>query len=100
MSLTPRHVALLLYAVAGAATIVFAPAAAADPDIDTESASAVIEELQEQGYTVEINGVPSGDTSLLTNCTVTEIHNPGNTSPSPPETTTVFVDIACPIQRG
>jgi hypothetical protein len=100
MSLASRGLALLIYAAAGVAAIALVPSAAADPDIHTESATAVIADLQKQGYTVEINGVPSGDTSLLTNCTVTEIHNPGNATPDPAVTTTVYVDVACPIQRG
>jgi hypothetical protein len=71
----------------------------ADPDIDTESASAVIQELQEQGYVVNVNGVPSGNTALLTTCKVTTIHDSDDTSPSPTGTTTISVDVACPIQR-
>ena len=49
----------------GIATIALASPSAADPDIDSESAAAVIEQLQEQGYAVEVNGAPAGDTSLL-----------------------------------
>lgn len=97
MSSAPRRLALLVCSAAGATAIVLIPSAAADPEIDTESAAAVIEVLREQGYDVEINGVPSGDTALLTNCTVTAIHHPGDAIP---ETTTVRVDIACPIRRG
>lgn len=104
MSPAPRHLARLVhgvvYGAVGATAILLVPSAGADPDIDTESASAVIEELQEQGYTVEINGVPSGDTTLLTNCTVTAIHNAGETAPGPTGTTNIYVDVACPIQRG
>ena len=58
-----------------------------------------IEELQEQGYVVDVNGVPSGNTALLTTCTVTSIQNPGTATPNQPGTTTVSVDVACPIQR-
>ncbi len=93
MSLTTQRLASLFYAALGVAAVVVAPVAAADPDIDSESAAAVIDELQEQGYTVEINGVPSGDTALLTSCTVTAIHDSDTAA-------TVFVDVACPIQRG
>lgn len=100
MSLAPRRLALLCCVAACATAIVLVPSAMADPDIDTESATAVIEGLQEQGYTVEINGVPNGDTTLLTNCKVTSIHNPGDATPDPTSTTTVYVDVACPIQRG
>lgn len=97
MSFATRHLAPVL-AVLAVATA-FAHSATADPDIDTESASAVIEELQEQGYTVAVNGVPSGNTALLTTCTVTSIHNPGPAAPSPAGTATISVDVACPIQR-
>ena len=100
MSLAPRRLALLSWAGLCAATTILAPAAAADPDIDSESATAVIQELQEQGYAVDINGVPSGDAALLTSCRVTAIHNPGNAAPNPAGDTRIAVDVACPIQRG
>lgn len=100
MPSTPRHFAPLMVFLGVAATAVLTPMATADPDIDGESAAAVIEELQDQGYVVKINGVPSGDTTLLTTCKVTTIHNSGNPSPDPTSTTTVSVDIACPISRG
>jgi hypothetical protein len=92
-----RHLAPAFAVLAFAMTVTHT--ATADPDIDTESASAVIEELQEQGYVVDVNGVPSGNTALLTTCTVTAIHNPGDTPPSQTGTTTISVDVGCPIQR-
>jgi hypothetical protein len=49
---------------------------------------------------VTINGVPSGDTALLTTCVVTEIHDADTPTPDPTATTPVSVDVACPIQRG
>jgi hypothetical protein len=97
MSFATRHLAPAL-AVLAVATA-FAHSATADPDIDTESAATVIEDLQEQGYVVGVNGVPSGNTALLTTCTVTKIHNPGPAAPSSDGTSTVSVDVACPIQR-
>lgn len=100
MSHVPRHYATLLVAVGGAVTIGLAPSVVADPDIDSESATAVIDELQEQGYAVEVNGAPAGDISLLTSCTVTSIHNPGDPTPDPSTTTTIFVDVACPMSHG
>ena len=99
MSFAPRFgVALAVAAMAGA--IGLAPCATADPDIDGESAAAVIEQLQEEGFAVTINGVPSGDTALLTTCVVTEIHDADTPTPDPTATTPVSVDVACPIQRG
>jgi hypothetical protein len=99
MSLAPRRFVLLL-AIGGIVAATLAPVAAADPDIDTESAAAVIEELREEGYAVEVNGVSSGNTSLLTTCTVTQIHNPGDPTTDPTNTTTIYVDVACPISHG
>ena len=100
MSLASRRYATLVAVVGGAVTIAVAAPVAADPDIDSESAAAVIDELQEQGYSVEVNGAPAGDTSLLTTCTVTSIHNPGDPTPDPTTTTTVSVDVACPISHA
>jgi hypothetical protein len=100
MSLALRRFVALLVAFGGAAAVVLVPAAAADPDIDTESAAAVIEQLQEEGYAVEVNGVSSGNTALLASCTVTQIHNPGGPTTDPTTTTTVHVDVACPISHG
>jgi hypothetical protein len=97
MSFTSRHLAPVLAVLAFATA--FAHSAGADPDIDSESAAAVIQELQEQGYVVNVNGVPSGNTSLLTTCSVTTIDNPGDAAPSPAGTTAISVDVACPIQR-
>lgn len=96
MSFAARRVAPILIGAA----IVLAPPAAADPDIDSESASAVIQQLQEQGYTVQVNGAPAGDVSLLSTCEVTSIHNPGIPAPDPTATTDVYVDVACPITHG
>jgi hypothetical protein len=102
MSFPTRHLAPVLAVLAATMTftqMTFTHSAAADPDIDTESAAAVIEELQEQGYVVNVNGVPSGNTALLTTCKVTTINNPTTAAPSPAGTTTISVDVACPIQR-
>ncbi|MCW2552227.1 MAG: hypothetical protein JWR13_1551 [Mycobacterium sp.] len=99
MSLVPRLVASLL-AVGGATAVVAASLANADPDIDGESAAAVINQLQQQGYAVNVNGAPAGDTSLLTTCTVTSIHNPADPTPDPTTTTTIYVDVACPLTHG
>jgi hypothetical protein len=98
MSYAPRFGMVLAAAMAGA--IGLAPCATADPDIDSESAASVIEQLREEGFAVTVNGVPSGDTALLTTCVVTAIHDSDAPSTDPSATTPVSVDVACPIQRG
>ncbi|TPG33202.1 hypothetical protein [Mycolicibacterium hodleri] len=100
MSLVPRLLASVLVAAGGFTAVGLAAPGAADPDIDGESAAAVIDQLQEQGYAVNVNGAPAGDTSMLTTCTVTSIHNPGDPTPDPTSTTTIFVDVACPLTHG
>ena len=99
MSFAPRRWTLLI-AAGSVAAVALAPFAAADPDIDTESAAAVIEELRQEGYVVEVNGDSSDDVALLTSCTVTQIHHPDDPTPDPTTTTTVSVDVACPISHG
>ena len=100
MSLAPRGYVALLIAVGGTAAVALASSAAAAPVTTDKSAAAVIEQLQKEGYTVVVKGVSSGDTTLLTSCKVTQIHNPGNRKPDPTTTTTVYVDVACPISHG
>ena len=100
MAFAARRVAPPVVAFAGAVAMMLAPPAASDPDIDTESAAAVIQELQEQGYAVHVNGAPAGDVSLLSTCTVTSIANPGDPTPDPTTTTVVDVAVACPISHG
>ena len=60
MPLLTRVLASAIAVVGGIATIAVAAPSAADPDIDGESAAAVIDELQEQGYSVMVNGAPAG----------------------------------------
>jgi hypothetical protein len=100
MPFPTRVLASTMAAVGGLATIALAAPSAADPDIDSESAAAVIDELREQGYSVMVNGAPAGDTSLLETCRVTSIHNPGDPTPDPTTTTAIFVDVSCPITHG
>lgn len=83
-----------------AAMVLCAPVAATDPDIDTESAAEVVTELREQGYDVEVKGVAAENTALLATCKVTAIHNPGDPTSDPTATTTIYVDVACPIQHS
>lgn len=84
--------------------VVMAPAvtstATADPDIDTESAASVIDDLKEQGYDVRIDGVSGDNTDLLAGCRVTSIRDSGQPSTDPTKTTLLNVSIACPIQHG
>ena len=99
MPFPTRVLASALAVLGGVATIALAAPSAADPDIDGESAAAVIDELQEQGYGVMVNGAPAGDTSLLETCRVTSIHNPGDPTADPTTTTPIYVDVSCPITR-
>jgi uncharacterized membrane protein len=96
MSYAPRLVAPLAAALAVATTL--APTAMSDPN--TDSASDVIAQLKEQGYAVEVKGVPSGDTGLLASCIVTSIRNSGVPTPDPTTTTTVYLEVACPIHHS
>lgn len=98
MAFTLRLAASSLAALA--AVTALAPLAAADPDIDGESASSVISQLQEQGYTVSVDGVPSGDATKLTACVVTKINGGGGVQADPTTTSPVSVEVACPITRG
>ena len=77
-----------------------APSAGADPDIATESAASVIEDLKEQGYDVRVDGISGDSTDMLTSCRVVSIKDSGEDSPDPTKTTTVYVSIACPIQHS
>jgi hypothetical protein len=75
--------------------------AVAEPD--DQSAAAVIQQLRDQGYAVEVKGVSSQSTGLLTGCTVTSIDKPvlplADPNASPRATGTVYVQVACPIHR-
>jgi hypothetical protein len=101
MARAPR---LLTALVLGGAVLGLAPCAGADPQAANSSADSVIDQLQKQGFAVEVNGGPVGDVSMLTTCTVTSIHHPGGPMPAPmttPMTTgTVNVEVACPLVHG
>ena len=94
-----RCIALLVPSTGAAALLALAPIAAADPvwpSAGDRSASATIEDLEAQGYNVQINWVNGGSIQPLSQCSVPAIHNP-NRSGEPPETfTTVYVDVSCP----
>ena len=92
-------VAILVPTTGAAVLLALAPIAAADPvwpSAGDQSASATIEDLEAQGYNVQINWVSGNITQPLSQCSVSAIHNP-NRSGGPPETfTTVYVDVSCP----
>ena len=87
---------LAIFGAGCAAALILASAAAAD-DYDTEgSASDVINNLQAEGYLVNINWTNGFDTKPLELCWVTGINNPGNIKPGGPTAATVYVDVQCP----
>jgi hypothetical protein len=94
-----RSVAAVLLATGVTALFALAPIAVADPvwpSAGDQSASATIEDLEAQGYNVQINWVNGNITQPLSQCSVSAIHHP-NRSAEPPETfTTVYVDVSCP----
>ena len=85
-----------------AASLPCAPAAAAEPVwpvAGAESASATIEDLQAQGYDVQINWVSGVSSVPLSQCKVTAIHNPDHSGEPPTSFTTVYVDVSCPNEH-
>ena len=95
----PKWVAPALLAVGAAASIAVAPVAVAepvDPVAGSESARAVIDELRDQGYNVEINWVSGVSSMPLSRCAVTGINNPDHSAGPPTTFTTVYVDVSCP----
>ncbi|HYO05066.1 MAG TPA: hypothetical protein VET27_25670 [Mycobacterium sp.] len=74
------------------------PLAAADPSSsgNGRAASAIIDDLQAQGYNVQINWVNGFDTKPLSQCWVTGVNNPGNMAPTDGTFVTVYVDVVCP----
>lgn len=85
--------------VAAASGVASAPVAAAEPFPPVtggQSASAVIDDLEDQGYDVRINWLTGYDTKPLTECRVTGVNDPGNVAPSVDVLTTVYVDVVCP----
>jgi hypothetical protein len=88
MSFKPRYVTLVLALTGATISILVAPVAAAD------GADATINDLQAQGYTVQINYV-NGASEELSYCTVVNVNDPDST-PQPPASTTLFVDVQCP----
>lgn len=82
-----------------AVSISLAPLASADPFAPVsggESASTTIDDLQAQGYNVQINWTTGYDTKSLSECWVTGVDNPSHEAPTAGTFTTVYVDVACP----
>jgi hypothetical protein len=77
----------VLGAVAGAAV-------AGAPLAHAHGADAVINDLQAEGYLVNINWV-NGSTQHLSDCTVVRVNNPSS-NPEPMPGDTVYVDVSCP----
>ncbi|CRZ13390.1 hypothetical protein [Mycolicibacterium neworleansense] len=87
----------LVLCCSGILAVAAAPLAAADPTATGQSADAVISDLEDQGYNVEINWVGGVSTMPLSECSVKGIHNPDRSSPPAPRSTiTVYVDVSCP----
>jgi hypothetical protein len=97
MWVKPRCFAVVV-AVA-AASMALSPIAAADPFgsvYGRGGASAVVNDLEDQGYNVVINWTTGYDTKPLDQCWVTNVNNPSSSPPSPGTFETVYVDVACP----
>jgi hypothetical protein len=75
-----------VFVVGGAAvSIIVAPLASA------KGADAAINNLQSQGYSVQINWVHGYDTSPLSDCSVTGVNYPDGSGASK----TAYVDVSC-----
>ena len=101
MSLKPGLFTVMLIATGAAvASIASAPITAADPIWPfggAEPADATIQDLEAQGYTVQINWVSGYPTVPLYECWVDDIHNPNGSAPPSRDTLAiVWVDIGCP----
>jgi hypothetical protein len=100
MLLTRRTVLPSAVAVLCAVSIVGAPVSNADPvwPVAGESSAAdVINDLEDQGYSVAINWVSGPSSEPLSTCRVLAIHNPDRSPDAvPTKSTTVYVDVSCP----
>jgi hypothetical protein len=94
ISRASRCLPSLFLAIGG--SLIFSPAAAADPTYINGSAQSVIDELRANGYNVVINWLTGYDTKSLSVCWVSNINNPGEWNPPPGVFTTVYVDVSCP----
>jgi hypothetical protein len=96
MSLKARSFAPLLVATGCAASIAFAPHAAADqpwPPVG-QSPIEAINYFTGEGYFVAVNWTRGIPDVPLYECTLVGIHNPDGTGPT--YNTTVYLDISCP----
>ena len=82
--------------LAAALPLAHGPVAAAGPVAGAESAGATIDDLEAQGYDVQINWVSGVSSVPLSWCKVTAIHNPNHSPPSENTLETVYVDVSCP----
>ncbi|OBF26529.1 hypothetical protein A5724_31355 [Mycobacterium sp. ACS1612] len=76
-----------------------APVANAEPVwpvAGAEDASATVDDLQAQGYDVQINWVSGTPSVPLDRCKVTAIHNPNHSPPAENTWAVVYVDVSCP----
>lgn len=98
----PRWVSPPLLLIGAATLVAPAPYAVAEPVWPTagsESAQAVIDDLTDQGYNVEINWVSGVSSVPLSECAVKGINNPDHSEGPPTTFTTVYVDVSCPNQH-
>jgi hypothetical protein len=79
---------VLLALWGSAAAVILAPTASA------AGADAVISQLQNEGYLVQINWLSGFNTKPLSQCTVTNVNNPSSDPPKPGDT--VYADVRCP----
>ena len=93
MALVSRCQAAL---IAAAGTVMLAAPATAEPVNTGGSAQSVIDGLKADGYNVVINWLTGYDTVPLSVCTVQDIDNPDNGTPTRGAFTTVYVDVTCP----
>ncbi len=89
-----RHKRLLPAVALLTAGLVSAVAGA--PSALAEGADEVINELEAQGYSVQINWTNGFDTKPLSSCTVTNVNNPYRDGSDPEPGDTVYVDVQCP----
>lgn len=83
-------------AVLAAAALTGTPIANAGPEYGNRSAADTVRELESQGYNVGINWIGGNTTAPLSDCRVSDVHNPDSSPPPPATFTTVYVDVVCP----
>lgn len=86
-------IGLMVVAVSGAAV---ASADPVYPFAGAENARATVDDLEAQGYDVQINWVFGRPSVSLDQCNVTAIHNPNSGPPTGDSIATVYVDVSCP----